>query len=90
MNRAAKSQTIAASRSLRANPLQGDFHIGDRFKRQPLVVLHSSTFPLSHWMVTTRWAVAFRRYSVDYVADEDDARRSRINIWSGAFPRASI
>ena len=29
--------------------------------------------------------VAYRRYSVDYVADEDEARRSRINIWSGDF-----
>jgi endonuclease YncB( thermonuclease family) len=31
------------------------------------------------------WAVAYRRYSLDYVADEDIARRNRINIWSGAF-----
>jgi hypothetical protein len=31
--------------------------------------------------------VAYRRYSVDYVADEDDARRSRINIWSGGAQR---
>jgi hypothetical protein len=30
-------------------------------------------------------AVAYRRHSVDHVAGEDDTRRSRINIWSGAF-----
>jgi endonuclease YncB( thermonuclease family) len=29
--------------------------------------------------------VAFWRYSVDYVAGEDGARQSRINIWSGDF-----
>ena len=40
---------------------------------------------LSRWMVIAGWAVAFRRYSLDYVADEDAARRSRINIWSGDF-----
>ena len=40
---------------------------------------------LSRWMVTTGWAVAFRRYSLDYVADEDAARQSRINIWSDDF-----
>jgi endonuclease YncB( thermonuclease family) len=32
------------------------------------------------WMVTSGWAVAFRRYSLDYVVDEDAARRNRINI----------
>jgi len=40
---------------------------------------------LDRWMVANGWAVAFRRYSLDYVADEDIARRNRINIWSGEF-----
>ncbi|MEJ2378010.1 MAG: thermonuclease family protein [Pseudolabrys sp.] len=40
---------------------------------------------LSRWMVANGWAVAYRRYSLDYVADEDIARRNRINIWSGEF-----
>ena len=34
-------------------------------------------------MVASGWAVAYRRYSLDYVADEDeDAAR---NIWLGDF-----
>ena len=37
------------------------------------------------WMVANGWAVAYRRYSVDYVADEEAARRGHINIWSGDF-----
>ena len=40
---------------------------------------------LNRWMVANGWAVAYRRYSEDYVADEDAARRSRTNIWSGDF-----
>jgi len=40
---------------------------------------------LSRWMITNGWAVAFRRYSLNYVADEDGARQRRINIWSGDF-----
>jgi endonuclease YncB( thermonuclease family) len=28
------------------------------------------------------------RYSLDYVADEDAARRNRLNIWSGDFDMA--
>jgi endonuclease YncB( thermonuclease family) len=40
---------------------------------------------LNRWMVANGWAVAFRRYSLDYVAEEDTAQRNRTNIWSGAF-----
>jgi endonuclease YncB( thermonuclease family) len=40
---------------------------------------------LSRWMVLNGWAVAFRRYSLDYVADEAAARQRHINIWSGDF-----
>jgi len=40
---------------------------------------------LNRWMVLNGWAVAYRRYSLDHVADEDTARRGRINIWSGDF-----
>ena len=40
---------------------------------------------LNGWMVANGWAVAFRRYSLDYVADEDAARGNRTNIWSGEF-----
>lgn len=31
------------------------------------------------------WAVAFRRFSLDYVQDEDLARRARRGIWEGNF-----
>jgi hypothetical protein len=40
---------------------------------------------LNRWMVGSGWAVAFRRYSEDYVVYEDAARQSRANIWSGDF-----
>ena len=56
----------------------------DRYGRV-VAVCFKGEEDLSRWMVTTGWAVAFRRYSLDYVADEDAARQSRINIWSGDF-----
>ena len=56
----------------------------DRYGRTVAVCFKGSE-DLNRWMVITGWAVAFRRYSVDYVADEDAARHSRINIWSGDF-----
>ena len=36
-------------------------------------------------MVLNGWAVAFRRYSMDYIVDEDVARRNQMNIWYGEF-----
>jgi len=34
---------------------------------------------LNRWMVANGWAVAYRLYSLDYVADEVAAQRSRIS-----------
>jgi endonuclease YncB( thermonuclease family) len=56
----------------------------DRYGRV-VAVCFKGEEDLSRWMVTTGWAVAFRRYSLDYVADENIARQSKINIWSGDF-----
>jgi endonuclease YncB( thermonuclease family) len=36
-------------------------------------------------MVANGWAVAYREYSLDYVADEERAKRARLGIWSGSF-----
>ncbi len=36
-------------------------------------------------MVARGWAVAYRRYSMDYVAEESTARSAGLGIWSGDF-----
>ena len=56
----------------------------DRYRRI-VAVCFKGNEDLNRWMVANSWAVAYRRYSVDYVADEDAARRKRINMWSGDF-----
>jgi endonuclease YncB( thermonuclease family) len=40
---------------------------------------------LNRWMVANGWAMAFRRYSLDYVADEDRARMAGVGLWSSTF-----
>lgn len=37
------------------------------------------------WLVRSGHALAFRRYSLDYVAAEDDARHRGAGIWQGRF-----
>jgi hypothetical protein len=40
---------------------------------------------VNHWLVTQGWAVAYRRYSADYLAAEDVAHAAGVGIWSGSF-----
>src|SRR5262249_56592811 len=40
---------------------------------------------ISAWMVREGWAIAYRRYSQDFVADEAAARASRRGILRGVF-----
>jgi hypothetical protein len=40
---------------------------------------------ISKWMVTQGQAVAFRKYSLDYVAEEDRAKAAKIGVWAGEF-----
>jgi endonuclease YncB( thermonuclease family) len=40
---------------------------------------------IESWMTRSWWALAYRRYSVDYVADEDYARRAARGLWAGPF-----
>lgn len=40
---------------------------------------------VSAWLVENGWALAFRRYSLDYVANEDRARGMRSGIWASEF-----
>lgn len=40
---------------------------------------------IARHMVASGWAVAFRRYSDDYVADEASARAARRGVWQGDF-----
>jgi endonuclease YncB( thermonuclease family) len=56
----------------------------DRYGRVVAVCFRGNE-DLNRWMVANGWAVAYKQYSFDYVADEVGARRSRINIWSGDF-----
>jgi endonuclease YncB( thermonuclease family) len=56
----------------------------DRYGRI-VAVCFKGAEDLNCWMVANGWAVAYRRYSLDYVADEDEAHHRQINIWSGEF-----
>ena len=56
----------------------------DRYKRY-LGVCFVETINLNQWMVRNGHAVAYRRYSKDYIKDEDYAKKNKLGLWSGDF-----
>jgi len=56
----------------------------DRYGRM-VAVCRSRGVDLNGWMVAQGWALAYRRYSMEYVSAENRASQSRRNIWSGSF-----
>ena len=56
----------------------------DRYQRIVAVCRLGDT-DLNAWMVRQGWAVAYRRYSRNYVQDENAAQQARVGIWIGRF-----
>lgn len=40
---------------------------------------------LNAWLVSVGWAIAYRRYSTDYVGHEEAAREAKRGLWTGTF-----
>jgi len=59
-------------------------HARDRYGRL-LAVCHVGGDSLNERIVREGWALAFRRYSTEYLAAEEDARRNGAGIWRGEF-----
>lgn len=56
----------------------------DRYGRSVAVCQVGGT-DIGGWLVSNGWAVAYRRYSVDYVDEEQVARQAKAGLWSGMF-----
>jgi endonuclease YncB( thermonuclease family) len=56
----------------------------DRYKRL-LAVCFAGEVNLNVALVRSGWAVAFRRYSKNYVDEEEQAKRDRVGMWAGKF-----
>ena len=59
----------------------------DRYGRIIAVcnIAGSQGFDVNAIMVSQGWALAYRRFSTDYVKDEMEAQRARKGIWKGEF-----
>jgi endonuclease YncB( thermonuclease family) len=57
----------------------------DRHGRFVAKVFSPNGVDIGRRLVSAGWALAYRRYSMDYVAAEDEARKARRGMWRGTF-----
>ena len=58
----------------------------DRYKRH-LATCYKNKINLNKWMVRNGYAVAYKRYSKQYLNDEKYAKENELGIWKGSFLR---
>ena len=79
-----KDATNALAEKIARRPVTCEDLGRDRYKR---IVARCSVAgeDLEKWMVANGWALAYRRYSLDYVEEEADAQAARRGIWATDF-----
>ena len=56
----------------------------DRYGRT-VAVCFANGFDIGRNMVHTGWALAYRKYSMDYVDTENKAQKAKLGMWRGEF-----
>jgi len=79
-----KDSARALADKIGRNPVSCDVRDVDRYGRL-VAVCSQHGEDLNAWLVRNGWAVAYRRYGLDYVPEENAARKNRAGIWSSDF-----
>jgi endonuclease YncB( thermonuclease family) len=74
----------ALAKQLGRKPVSCTRRDTDRYGRM-VAVCSVEGMDISKWMVTEGQAIAFRKYSLDYVAEEGRAKAAKIGIWASEF-----
>ena len=57
----------------------------DRYGRHIAKCYSPNGIDIGRRLVSAAWALAYRRYSMDYVGAEEQARKARRGLWRGRF-----
>ena len=82
--RCGQAAALALSDRIGEAPISCEPRDTDRYGRT-VAVCRKGTEDLNSWMVAQGHAVAFRRYSSEYVGQEAQARAAKRGIWAGTF-----
>ena len=69
---------------INSEPVRCEGGAYDRYKRL-IAVCYSGTVNLNAELVRQGWALAYRRYSKDYVSAEKEAQVAKRGVWAGEF-----
>jgi len=56
----------------------------DRFDRY-IAICYLKNLNINQYMVKNGWAIAYRYYSLDYIKEEEFAKKNKYGIWGGTF-----
>jgi len=82
--RCGQQAALALSDRIGRSTVRCEPHGRDRYGRT-IAICFKGTEDLNHWMVLAGWAVAYRKYSLDYVGEEESAHNAKLGIWSSTF-----
>ena len=63
-----------------------NYNSKDRYRRY-IATCYLENLNLNKWMVRNGYAVAYLRYSKQYLTDENYAKLEKLGIWGGTFTR---
>ena len=78
------SRTFALAEIIETHWITCKGETTDRYKRR-IAVCSAGPYDINAEMVRRGWALAYRRYSKDYVDEEADARGRGVGMWAGVF-----
>jgi endonuclease YncB( thermonuclease family) len=79
-----KQATLALAEKINGSQIRCDGRDQDRYGRV-IAVCFSGDTDLNAWMVSQGWAVSYRKYSEDYVRQEETAQSVHLGVWTGKF-----
>lgn len=80
--RCGQQAALAISDRIGRSTIRCEPHGRDRYGR---AICIWGTEDLNRWIVASGWAVAYRKYALDYVVDEEQARLAKVGLWVGTF-----
>lgn len=82
--RCGQRAALALADKIGTRPVSCEQRDIDRYKRI-VAVCRSGNEDLNGWLVSEGWAIAYRRFSTDYVSAENAAKSAKRGVWAGAF-----
>ena len=82
--RCGQKAALALADFIGRSPVSCEEQGTDRYGRT-IAACHVRGDDVERWMVLNGWALAYRRYSRDYIAQEQAAQAARRGIWRGEF-----